>query len=946
MIRLSSSNNRLITEELDFDMNSLQQESHQLLDSLTIEQRSVFDEIMTAVKQKKGVLSNITTNIQTPSSTKFVNIVGNNENVSPTLSCGYQQTRVQSISNIYIDSPLSNKAKDKRKERKIYLDTRRSNHMSTVPIGNVGRDQQHFQYASDFFTRTPLSNISNVNAQYSTLSGDMRATNSSSVTQASSSNLSCRKLNRKRKIPNISQIPILDLTSDEDLRDQQIRQQLISDYLDHGDQTFVCTMCHAQLWTYEALKGNTSGKKTSYSMCCGNGKVELPQLKQAPTNYQNLFRNVDPKGKNFMKNIRRFNSMFSFTSMGGKVDSSINRGNAPYVFRLSGQNYHCMGSLLPIDGSKPKFSQLYIYDTENEITNRQRAFSTQNEGCTSTSHSLDIEIIRFLKDMLDSTNELVKCYRMARDCFDENPHIDLKLRLIGRRQQDGRTYNLPTASEVAALIVGDIGDAIDNRDIIVTTKSGSLQHLKKKRLLGLVKAVVYTVEFQKRGLPHAHICLFMHPDYKLPTVEHIDRVISAEIPNKDDDPELYSLVSEFMMHGPCGSDNPKCPCMSENKCSKNFPKPFLENTSVDSNGYPMYRRRNDGSFIEKSGVKLDNRSVVPYHKTLLKRYQAHINVEWCNQAASIKYLFKYINKGPDRATVEVAQNNNGGDNDDAPVDEIKNYYDCRYLSACEASWRIYGFDVHYRYPSVVRLPFHLPGKQNVVYGADDDIEDVLNKQSVSSSMFLSWMSCNEHNEDARKLSYVEFPTKFVWKQEDRCWEPRKKGFSIGRIHTVSPNLGEAYFLRILLNKVKGPKSFPDIRTVNGQVCPTFRDACYALGLLEDDREYIDAIEEASHSGSGYYLRFLFATMLKSNSLSKPCYVWENTCQYLSDGILYNQRIRLKSPGLSLNDDQLKNLTLYEIEKILLQNNSSLKDFVGMPYPDHDSISSSNNPFDY
>ncbi|CAH1432802.1 unnamed protein product [Lactuca virosa] len=307
----------------------------------------------------------------------------------------------------------------------------------------------------------------------------MKATNSSSVTQASSSNLSCRKLNRKRKIPNISQIPILDLTSDEDLRDQQIRQQLISDYLDHGDQTFVCTMCHAQLWTYEALKGNTSGKKTSYSMCCGNGKVELPQLKQAPTNYQNLFRNVDPKGKNFMTNIRRFNSMFSFTSMGGKVDSSINRGNAPYVFRLSGQNYHCMGSLLPIDGSKPKFSQLYIYDTENEITNRQRAFSTQNEGCTSTSHSLDIEIIRFLKDMLDSTNELVKCYRMARDCFDENPHIDLKLRLIGRRQQDGRTYNLPTASEVAALIVGDIGDAIDNRDIIVTTKSGSLQRINE-----------------------------------------------------------------------------------------------------------------------------------------------------------------------------------------------------------------------------------------------------------------------------------------------------------------------------------------------------------------------------------------------------------------------------------------------------------------------------------
>ncbi|CAH1448310.1 unnamed protein product [Lactuca virosa] len=209
-------------------------------------------------------------------------------------------------------------------------------------------------------------------------------------------------------------------------------------------------------------------------------------------------------------------------------------------------------------------------------------------------------------------------------------------------------------------------------------------------------------------------------------------------------------------------------------------------------------------------------------------------------------------------------------------------------------------------------------------------------------MFLAWMECNEHNKEARKLSYVEFPTKFVWKLKDRCWKPREKGFSIGRIHTVSPNVGEAYFLRILLNKVKGPKCFADIRTVNGHVCATFREACYALGLLEDDREYIDAIEEASHSGSGYYLRYLFATMLKSNSLSIPYFVWEKTWQYLSDGILYNQQLRLKAPGLSLDEDQVKNLTLYEIEKILLQNNSSLKDFDGMPYPDHESISSSNN----
>ncbi|XP_052621074.1 uncharacterized protein LOC111890589 [Lactuca sativa] len=242
----------------------------------------------------------------------------------------------------------------------------------------------------------------------------------------------------------------------------------------------------------------------------------------------------------------------------------------------------------------------------------------------------------------------------------------------------------------------------------------------------------------------------------------------------------------------------------------------------------------------------------------------------------------------------------------------------------------------------MRLPFHLPDQQQVIYAADNDIDDVLEQPSVAASMFTSWMECNKINKDARKLTYVEFPTKFVWKPDDKLWKPRKIGRSIGRIHSVSPKLGEVYFLRILLNKVKGPKSFEEIRTVNGEEFPTFRDACYALGLLDDDKEYVDAIKEASHSGTGFYLRFLFATMLMSNSLGRPEFVWENTWQHLLDGILYNQQRRLKSPGLSLNEDQLKNLTLFEIEQILLRNNTSLKNYKQMPYPDSDRVSSSTN----
>ncbi|XP_035835299.1 uncharacterized protein LOC110888420 [Helianthus annuus] len=165
--------------------------------------------------------------------------------------------------------------------------------------------------------------------------------------------------------------------------------------------------------------------------------------------------------------------MFSFTSMGGKIDKSINKGRGPNIFRISGQNCHLMGSLLPQDGSKPKFSQLYIYDTDNEISNRQNVFGvTSNKS--QVDEAIDVELIQQIKDMLDLENPFVKIYRMAKNCFQEDPHVNLKLQLIGKRDKDGRTYNIPSCSEVAALIVGDITDCVDRRDIIVHTQTGNL----------------------------------------------------------------------------------------------------------------------------------------------------------------------------------------------------------------------------------------------------------------------------------------------------------------------------------------------------------------------------------------------------------------------------------------------------------------------------------------
>ena len=399
---------------------------------------------------------------------------------------------------------------------------------------------------------------------------------------------------------------------------------------------------------------------------------------------------------------------------------------------------------------------------------------------------------------------------------------------------------------------------------------------------------VYTIEFQKRGLPHAHILLFLDKDSKLYDPPSIDDVISAEIPDKESYPRLYDLVQNLMIHGPCGPANKDAPCMQNKECSKYFPKSFVDHTVIEEDGYPTYRRRNDGKTVEVKKVILDNRFVVPYNSTLLCMFEAHINVEKCNQSRAIKYLFKYINKGHDRVVVRLLNA--------SKLDEINQYLNCRYISACEAACRAFGFRIHHRNPSVERLSFHLPNKQSVVYENDDDISYLINNPRVSESQFLAWMEANACYDSAKALTYSEFPNKFVYDRKTRTWTERKPGFSVGRITSVSPSSGELYYLRILLTKIRGPTSFDDIKKVEGVIHKTFKEACFARGLLKDDREYIAAIQEASTWSLGHSLRKLFVSMLLCGVIKQPASVWASTRTLLSEDLYYIPRGDPRSAG--------------------------------------------------
>ena len=114
-----------------------------------------------------------------------------------------------------------------------------------------------------------------------------------------------------------------------------------------------------------------------------------------------------------------------------------------------------------------------------------------------------------------------------------------------------------------------------------------MDYIQKKKPFGKVKGFFYTVEFQKRGLPHAHI-LFRTTETV--TQAFVDKVVCAELPTLEKDPELFYLVSKFMLHR-CSKNYCRKKRRRNQRCEKFFPYPYEEETKVEENKRTVYRRR-------------------------------------------------------------------------------------------------------------------------------------------------------------------------------------------------------------------------------------------------------------------------------------------------------------------------------------------------------------------
>jgi hypothetical protein len=463
-----------------------------------------------------------------------------------------------------------------------------------------------------------------------------------------------------------------------------------------------------------------------------------------------------------------------------------------------------------------------------------------------------------------------------------------------------------------------------------------MNDLTKKHVLGRSVGHIQVTEWQKRGLPHAHILLVLDRNFRPTTAEDVDRVVKAEFPpNTKENELLRNLVGRHQTHKckeeSCRHDTPP----GEPTCAKNFPMAYSPFTNCDGDSYPQYRRRHLQNDVWKpprawrnGSTPVHNSNVVPYNPYLLLKYRCHINVEIVTHISAVKYLYKYVYKGHDRVVAKVSR----VDGDGEVINEIQGYMDGRYICTSEALWRLFKFRTHADSHSVQELGLYLPGEHAVAFNTETEIEQIVEQLQKPRTTLEAWFDANKaagndaEGVQTRSLLYVDFPEHFTYSQgrdgADASWTRRiNKMRVVGRLHWVDPSHNELYRLRQLLTRVPGATSFRDL--LDGQ--KTFDDAVRFQfpQLLDDDTQWHLLMAEAREWQTAAQMRQLLVRILLLDAPpAKPRALWDKFKseftfpQETTDDALYAiERLLQEASGKTLADFKLPEPTTRKTEAV-------------------------------
>ena len=208
-------------------------------------------------------------------------------------------------------------------------------------------------------------------------------------------------------------------------------------------------------------------EKETDSLCCSKGKVQLDAFPQPQPFLQHLYEGVDSNGKHFLANIRKYNSAFQMTSFGC---NEVSMAGFNPSFRIQGQIYHLIGSIIPTQGESPKFAQIYFIDNqESEVATR-----------SAIINGLKPDIIRGINQLLHQTNHYVELFKVAKEIFEqEYTPTNVRIVINETKRPSGehsRRYNRPLSDEIGVLMPND---ATNNRDIVLHYRDGGFKHISE-----------------------------------------------------------------------------------------------------------------------------------------------------------------------------------------------------------------------------------------------------------------------------------------------------------------------------------------------------------------------------------------------------------------------------------------------------------------------------------
>ena len=282
-----------------------------------------------------------------------------------------------------------------------------------------------------------------------------------------------------------------------------------------------------------------------------------------------------------------------------------------------------------------------------------------------------------------------------------------------------------------------------------------------------------------------------------------------------------------------------------------------------------------------------------------------MNVQISNTITNCKYLFKYVTKGPDHATVSLEQTNCPN------INEIKKYIDMRYVGSSEAFWRIISFDMSTRYPPVERLPVHLENQQDILYQEGHEKQAItLKPPATKLTKYFESVLNNRNNGINNNILYGSYPNNYIWDKNE--WIKRKnRSDMVGRIYTVSPKRGDLFYMRLLLTKRADIASFQELKTFANKEYNSYKECCDAMGYLQSDSQWKECLLESSNIMLPYQLRDLFVIILTQNHPTKITELWdmiiENDITFadkMADDFQYE---RTNDPSLRPNDEDISKL---------------------------------------